>query len=279
MVNLRRGSVHRSEADPALRSASSAKRARSAARAANLWVVIPAYNEAAGINATLAALAAQQDPDFTVVVVDNGSTDATAQAVRANAAGLNLHLIDESRKGTGAAADTGMRFAIAHGATHLARTDADCLPLPDWTARVRAAFADGLELVAGSLLARTDEGVSLGRRTLLSVAVEVAAAFGRFRPGNRGPQYLGPYVMAPGCNMAITAALYEAAGGFPRTAIEELHEDRALVNAVRQLTTRYGLRRDVRVRGSVRRVRAWGLARTLAWYADHRYRPEIVDIR
>jgi glycosyltransferase involved in cell wall biosynthesis len=225
------------------------------------------------------ALAAQHDPDFTLVVVDNGSTDGTAAAVRAAAAGLRLHLIDEARKGTGAAADTGMRYAIAHGATHLARTDADCLPYPDWTARVKRAFADGLQLVAGQLVARTDEGVGRPRRLLLAAAVELAAAFGRVRPGNRDPRYLGPYVMAPGCNMAITAALYEAAGGFPRTAIEELHEDRALVNAVRCITTRYGQRRDVRVRGSVRRVKAWGLRRTLAWYADHRYRPEVVDVR
>ncbi|WP_256356529.1 hypothetical protein [Streptomyces sp. PKU-EA00015] len=79
--------------------------------------------------------------------------------------------------------------------------------------------------------------------------------------------------------MAITADLYVRAGGFPRTAIEELHEDRALVNAVRLLTSAYGVRRDVRVAGSARRVRAWGLRRTLGWYADHRYRPEVVDIR
>jgi glycosyltransferase involved in cell wall biosynthesis len=246
----------------------------------NLWVVIPAYNEAAGIGATLQALAAQQDQDFTLVVVDNGSTDATVAAIRAGAdPRLRLHVIGEARKGTGAAADTGMRYAIGNRATHLARTDADCLPWPDWTARIRAAFDDGLELVAGQLFPRTDEGVSAWRRALLVGAVEVAAAFGKLRPGNRGPGYLGPYVMAPGCNLAITAALYEAAGGFPRTAIEELHEDRALVNAVRRLTTRYALRRDVRVRGSVRRVRAWGLRRTLAWYADHRYRPDVVDVR
>jgi glycosyltransferase involved in cell wall biosynthesis len=248
-----------------------------------LWVVVPAYNEAAGIGATLAALAAQVDHDFTLVVVDNDSTDGTADVVRAFAAGhpgLALHLVGEAQKGTGAAADTGVRYAIAHGATHLARTDADCLPAPDWTARVRAAFGDGLRLVAGQLLPRTDEHrVAAWRRGLLLAAVEVAAAFGRVRPGNRSSEYLGPYVMAPGCNMAITAELYEAAGGFPRTAIEDLHEDRALVNAVRRLTTAYGLRRDVRVRGSLRRVHAWGLRRTLAWYADHRYRPEVVDIR
>jgi glycosyltransferase involved in cell wall biosynthesis len=245
----------------------------------NLWVVIPAYNESTGVGATIQALKSQRDKDFTLVVVDNRSTDGTVAAVRGAAEGLRLHIIDEHRKGTGAAADTGMRYAIAHGATHLARTDADCLPLPDWTSRIRAAFGDGLEFVAGRLVPRADEGIGLPSRLVLMAAVEVAAAFGKVRPGNRGSGYLGPYVMAPGGNIAITAALYEAAGGFPRTAIEEVHEDRALVNSVRKLTRAYGLRRDVRVGSSARRVRAWGLRRTLSWYADHGYRPEVVDVR
>ncbi|GAA2564780.1 glycosyltransferase [Pseudonocardia hydrocarbonoxydans] len=241
-----------------------------------LWVVVPAFDEAAGITATLDALAAQTDRDFRVLVVDNASTDGTADVVRAHP--LGARVVVEPQRGTGAAADTGMRHAIAAGATHLARTDADCVPAPDWTARIRAAFAD-LDLVAGRLLPRTDEGVPAWQRGVLVAAVSVAAAFGRLRPGNRVPGALGPYVMSAGCNMAITAALYERAGGFPRTRIQDVHEDRALVNAVRPLTARYGARRDVVVRGSSRRVRAWGLVRTLGWYADHRYRPEHVDIR
>ncbi|GAA3235965.1 glycosyltransferase [Pseudonocardia petroleophila] len=241
-----------------------------------LFVVVPAFDEAAGIGATLDALAAQTDQDFRLVVVDNASTDGTADVVRAHP--VPAEVVDEPRRGTGTAADTGMRFAIARGATHLARTDADCLPAPDWVARVRAAFAD-LDLVAGRLLPRTDEGLPAWQRGVLVGAVGVAAAFGRFRPGNRVPGALGPYVMSAGCNMAITAELYERAGGFPRTRIQDVHEDRALVNAVRPLTARYGARRDVVVRGSSRRVRAWGLVRTLGWYADHRYRPEHVDIR
>ncbi|MET8429464.1 glycosyltransferase [Nocardia sp. NPDC004860] len=247
-----------------------------------LWVIVPAYNEEHGIAGTLSALAGQQDRDFTLLVVDNNSTDATVKVVRDFAdthPGLHVEVITELRKGTGAAADTGMRHAIAAGATRLARTDADCLPTPDWTARIRAAFDSGLRLISGQLIPRTDEGVRLRDRTIILVALEVASLFGKFRPGNRDPRYLGPYVMTPGCNMAITAELYEAAGGFPRTAIEELHEDRALVNAVRMLTTDYGLCRDVRVYGSNRRVRAWGVRKTLAWYADHRYKPELVDIR
>jgi glycosyltransferase involved in cell wall biosynthesis len=246
-----------------------------------LWVVVPAYNEAAGIDATLHALSTQDDSAFDLVLVDNNSTDRTLEVLRAFASDRPwVHVISEPQKGTGAAADTGMRYACAHGASLLARTDADCLPAPDWTARIRAAFADGLELVAGQLLPRTDDyPVPRWKRRVLMVAVSVASAFGKIRPGNRDPRYRGPYVMTPGCNMAITADLYLRAGGFPRTAIEDLHEDRALVNAVRLLTRRYGPRRDVRVYGSIRRVHAWGLLRTLGWYADHRYRPELVDIR
>jgi hypothetical protein len=173
-----------------------------------------------------------------------------------------------------------MRAAIAAGATLLARTDADCIPRSDWTAAIRRALtAEGLGLVGGELVPRRDEGLGWPTRALLSGAVQLAEAFGRIRPGNRDPDYRGPYMMAAGCNVGITAELYTRAGGFPRTAIEDLHEDRALVNAVRRLTDRYARRKDVVVYGSSRRVQAWGLPKTLLWYKDHAYKPDHVDIR
>ncbi|MEO5873709.1 MAG: glycosyltransferase [Streptosporangiaceae bacterium] len=242
-----------------------------------LWVVVPAFNEEQSIGATLARLAAQTDQDFTLVVVDNASTDGTAGVVRSFE---GVQLIAEAQKGTGAAADTGFRHAILNGATHIARTDADCLPDDAWVASVRRAFGSGLQMVSGPLRPRTDEfELRLWERRLLPAVVSAAAVFGRIRPGNRDRAYVGPYVMMPGCNMAISAALYEKAGGFPRSRIEDLHEDRALVNQVRRLTRSYGLRKDMVVYGSVRRLRAYGLVGTLSWYADHRYTPEVVDIR
>ncbi len=247
-----------------------------------LWVVIPALNEEKLVVQTLQSLARQTFTDFTVVVVDNGSTDRTCEIVRDFAAAnpfMDIRLIHEPVKGTGAAADTGMRFGASCGARWLARTDADCLAAPDWLEKIMAAFGEGLELVAGQLVPREDEGTTAAERRLMLLAVEVASFFGRIRPGNKGRGYLGPYQMLPGCNMAITSELYLRSGGFPRTRIEDLHEDRALSNSVRKLTRSYGLRRDVVVYGSSRRVKAWGLKNTLAWYADHRYKPDIVDIR
>ncbi len=93
----------------------------------------------------------------------------------------------------------------------LARTDADCLPRLDWTARIRRALTPrsdgglGLELVGGLLVPRRDEGLGLATRAALRGAVHLATAFGVVRPGNNGPEYLGPYVMAAGCNLGITA--------------------------------------------------------------------------
>ena len=253
-----------------------------------LAIVVPVFNEAAGIGPTLLALAGQVDDDIDVVFVDNSSVDASATIIHAF---IETHgrrrwrVITETQKGTGAAADTGMRSAIAAGATLLGRTDADCLPRADWTRSLRRALTPvsggglGLRLVGGELVPRHDEGIALGKRMLLRAAVELAEAFGRIRPGNRGGDYLGPYMMAAGCNVGITAELYIEAGGFPRTAIEDLHEDRALVNSVRRLTADYARRRDVVVFGSSRRVQAWGLRNTLLWYKDHAFRPEHVDIR
>ena len=130
-----------------------------------LAVAVPVFQEAAGITPTLEALAAQDDADFDVWFVDNGSTDGSAEVIRAFAEAhgrARWHVIDEPQKGTGAAADTGMRAAIAAGAELLARTDADCLPRADWTASVRRALTPreegglGLRLVGGELLARRE---------------------------------------------------------------------------------------------------------------------------
>ena len=258
----------------------------------DLWVVVPFYNEARGIAPTLHALLQQTDQDFALLLVDNASTDDTAAAVAAvlgpplaadapapDQTGSPYRLIGEARKGTGAASDTGFRHAIAHGARFIARTDADCLPDPTWVARVRESLiGEGLEFVAGRIAPRDDDlPLTLLDRAILPTVVAIATNIGALR--RRGPQFRYRYFMAAGNNLAITADLYQRAGGFPRTAIEEEHEDRALSERVRTLTDRARWRRDLVVRNSIRRLRRHGYLRTVLWYWDHRGTPREVDVR
>jgi hypothetical protein len=68
-------------------------------------------------------------------------------------------------------------------------------------------------------------------------------------------------------------------GGFPRTRIEDVHEDKIICERVRMITGRVRKRKDVIVYNSVRRARKYGYLNTLLWYWDHRYKPAEVDIR
>ena len=243
-----------------------------------LWVVVPAFQEEALIRGTLRALAAQRDRDFTLLVVDNGSTDATAATVRAFArtAPFAVRVLSEPEKGVGCAIDTGFRHAIASGATLLARTDADCLPHPGWTAAARAGLRANRGLVCGRITARHDEHGPLGRAGFRALVV-AGAFFGRIRPAHRRRHgFLAPYRMHAGNNMAITAELYLAVGGMPRRPSPT---DRTFLNRVRRHTAAIVHCRDMVVQNSTRRIRAYGVIGTARWYLERGAGRRSVDVR
>ncbi|WP_043174429.1 glycosyltransferase family A protein [Streptomyces sp. NRRL B-24484] len=243
-----------------------------------LWVVVPAYREEVRIGGTLRALAAQRDTDFTLLVVDNASDDRTVAVVEEFAAGapFPVHVLVEPEKGVGCAVDTGFRHAIAHGAGLLARTDADCLPEPGWTAAARAGMLASCGLVCGHITARRDEHGPVGRRVFRALVV-TGAFFGRIRPAHhRRHGYLVPYRMHAGNNMAITAALYEAVGGMPRRPSPT---DRTFINRVRRHTTAIVQQRDMVVQNSTRRIRAYGVLGTARWYLERGSGGRSVDPR
>ena len=73
----------------------------------NVLVIIPAYNEEAAIGKVIADIPASLVSE--VVVVDNGSTDGTAEAAKSKGATV-LH---EPQKGYGAACLKGIEYAEA----------------------------------------------------------------------------------------------------------------------------------------------------------------------
>ena len=230
------------------------------------YVVVPAFNEETRIGQTLESLAGQSRLDFSLVVVDNNSTDGTAAIVNAFAAEapMPVELIHEPERGVGFAVDTGFRHAIGRGASRIARTDADCLPDPDWLAEAIAAFEAGGELVCGRIVARRDENGPLGRAGFAAM-VWAAATFGRLRRRNRGGAFFTPYVMHAGNNMAITADLYLRCGGMPRMPSPT---DRTFLNRVRATTSNIHHSDRMIVENSTRRIRAYGIVGSARWYLE-----------
>jgi glycosyltransferase involved in cell wall biosynthesis len=90
-----------------------------AGEAHTIALVIPAYNEAASLRQVAEAALAQHP---WVIVVDDGSTDATAQSV----ADLPITLLRQTHnQGKAQALWRGMDYALEHGATAVITMDAD----------------------------------------------------------------------------------------------------------------------------------------------------------
>jgi glycosyltransferase involved in cell wall biosynthesis len=117
-----------------------------------LSIVIPAYNEGARIELTLDRVMAcveKQSWDAEVLVVDDGSTDATPKIVHAWMARYpQLHLIqNEGNRGKGYSVRNGLLQAAGEVVMF---TDADLSAPMEEAERLLAAIADGADVAIGS---------------------------------------------------------------------------------------------------------------------------------
>ena len=122
-------------------------------------VVVPAYNEAANIAATVRSLIANDYPDLEVIVVDDGSTDATAEIVRR----LRLpgvRVVRQPNGGKPAALNTGIEHAMHE---LLVLVDGDTVLAPDAIGRLVQPFTDpSVGAVSGNTKVANRRGM-LGR--------------------------------------------------------------------------------------------------------------------
>ncbi|RYD43818.1 MAG: glycosyltransferase family 2 protein [Sphingomonadales bacterium] len=112
-------------------------------------VVIPVWNGEAVLGRCLDALARQTLPrgTYQIIVVDNGSNDATARIARSY---TGVELLEEKRPGSYVARNLGIERVRA---PITAFTDADCEPAPDWLERILRAAASnpGFGVLAGKI--------------------------------------------------------------------------------------------------------------------------------
>jgi glycosyltransferase involved in cell wall biosynthesis len=128
------------------------------------WVVIAAYNEAAVIEGVVASVVSA---GWNVVIVDDGSSDATRDRARAGGGVVLRHSIN---LGQGAALQTGVDYALRRGATCIVTFDADGQHEPADIPTVVDALAQ-YDIVLGSRFLGNIEGATQRRMALLRAAV------------------------------------------------------------------------------------------------------------
>ena len=168
--------------------------------AADPWprvsVVVCTHNGERTLSQCLDRLHCLAYPDFELIVVDDGSTDASADIARAHGAAL----IQTEHRGLSFARNAGVAKASGEVVAFL---DDDAYPDPDWLHYVAVALrAEGYAGVGGPNIPPEDDGL---------VADCVAAAPGgpiHVLISDRVAEHL------PGCNMAFRKAALEEIGGF-----------------------------------------------------------------
>ena len=159
-------------------------------------VVVCSCNGARTIRDSLDGLARIEYPNFEIIVVDDGSTDDTAEIVR----GYDVRLLRTPNRGLSSARNIGLEAATGEIVAYL---DDDAYPDPHWLQYLASTFASSKHVgVGGPNVCPPADG---------RVAHCVANA-----PGGPVHVLLSDRVAEhiPGCNMAFRREALTAIGGF-----------------------------------------------------------------
>jgi rSAM/selenodomain-associated transferase 2 len=201
-----------------------------------LSIIMPVLDEAAGIEAALTALAPYRQRGVEVIVVDGGSRDGTADLARPLADRVLLGERGRAlQMNAGASAAHGDILLFLHADTRLPE-NADRLML-DAIARSGRDFGQ----IWGRFDVRIDGG---GLLVLIAIMMNTRSRLTGIATGDQA--------------MFVTAAAFEAVGGFPAIA---LMEDVALSARLKRNGWPFALR--ARVTASARRWRKHGTLRTV----------------
>ncbi len=120
-----------------------------------VWAVLPAYNEAEALPPLLqayAALRAEDLPDLRVIVVDDGSTDGTADSVESFDQDWVTLVVHERNSGLAQAMRTGFAAALEYAADDdvIVTMDADNTHKPEQIPAMLEQITYGQDVIIGS---------------------------------------------------------------------------------------------------------------------------------
>ncbi|MCC7263615.1 MAG: glycosyltransferase [Candidatus Latescibacteria bacterium] len=191
-------------------------------------VVVAARNEAGRIPDLLQGLDCQTYPAdrWEVIVVDDRSTDHTAEVARAHWGGLP-RMVVLCAEGAGKKAALAQGLAAASGELILT-TDADCRVPPTWVEGMAAACGPGVDMAVGfSQIAAP--GQTRGWREGLE-----ALDFLHLMGAALGSASQGGALAASGQNLAFRAEVFARVGGYRRVQHRASGDDVLLLQLVRR---------------------------------------------
>ena len=197
-------------------------------------IVIPAYNEQYHLPFCLEAISKQTYKPYQVIVVDNNSTDKTAEI----ALSFNfVKLIRENKQGIVYARDTG--FNAASGDL-IARIDAETIIPPDWLKKIQKIFiSQKYAAVSGSVSYYDAPFKRLNYYTDLFFRSKIAKTL------NSSVGYLY------GCNMAMERSAWETVRK-DTCEQDSLHEDLDLAIHLHKQGYKLGFDKNLKAGISIR---------------------------